>query len=816
MSDEFAMPAGASTSNKGDSASLSGPPTGDDASAAASALMSAQAPHSTTSAAEGVAVTSLLPSQPPRAQSRARAIIKAPASPVQALTRRPTPPIPIPKKSGAHVHKLSRSGRSQSTDSLEGSSPRMSAFLLGLSANDVMSSSDRDTDRDAHSEDEEDRLPISRRQLDSSPDESDGEGSVSAWVSSLISKTKGLSELPLRAWPATAPRPRARAIGGQLAAARAQTPAPALPPLHSKSTASFGRVRPAAALTAVATAAPLSALQPTFKATAASTAVAPSASLTAAAPAVSAGALAKALAAALCAAAPADALSAGRPTATAAPSPAQPESAQALQADDGQLADAVEVVAAGGAEGMMPIQAAEADAAQLSAVAPADAPRAVGSASVVALSAGCPKATAAMSMAQPESAEADAVQPVQVHIAEASVDDLAADAANVMAHGDAAEADAAQPANADATEAVLSAASDALTISMDLAHQANSAPLHRVIVSVEQFVPSEGQKLRTGSDLSSAVPTENLHSGSPVALGGESTHPIAAAHQLADAQSAAPEEGVHSAGLLAIDRDSLQPAAAAEQDADVQTANPQRSLSSNEGEESCEEDRDADDDYLSSFSWEASPFTTTASSPEPAAVAASNEAAAFETQEDVTGSGPSAEPMQPAMESASQLDGMMFGIITARNLPGAEGGQHVGSLGAASPTAPAAAPAAIGASDSAAAGSTAVAASDAGGVSTHTAVVSLGKDEDRSSAAAAAGTAEGNVPVSQPTDNQTAVSHDVEEDCKKDDEEEAQVNTSLGYSAFVTDMLLGRMEQKASSNGGDITALGKRTACAAL
>ena len=301
-------------------------------------------------------MTSLSSSQPPSAQSQARAIIKAPSSPVQSFTRRSTPPIPIPKKSGAHAHKSSwgsgRSPDSQSTDSLQGSSPRISAFLLGLSANDVMSSSDRDID----SGDEQDRLPISRRQLDSSPEESDSEGSGSAWVSSLISKRKALSELPHRAWPATAPRPRARGVGGQLAAARAQTPAPALTALCPRFTTALGTVRPAPAPTADATAASLSALWPASTATAAPTAVAPSASLVVAAPAVSAETLAEALAAAL---------SAGRSTATAALSPAQPDSAQALhadalqpalQADAVQLEDADDVAAFAGAK--------EADAVQ--------------------------------------------------------------------------------------------------------------------------------------------------------------------------------------------------------------------------------------------------------------------------------------------------------------------------------------------------------------------------------------------------------------------------------------------------------------------
>ena len=328
-----------------------------------------------------------------------------------------------------------------------------------------------------------------------------------------------------------------------------------------------------------------------------------------------------------------------------------------------------------------------------------------------------------------DATEADAVQPARVHSAQAGTDDAAA-------NNDAAEADTVQPANADATGAVLSLASDALLVSMDLAHQANFAPLHQVIDGDEQFVTSEGQEFRTGSDSASAAPKEGLHMGGPLALDGQSPQLPAAAEKDADAQSAAPEEGAHSAGLWALDQESVQPSAAAEQLADVQTAMPQ---SSSWAEDSCEEDWCVADDYFSTpLPWK-----------------------------------------QPQQAASGPMP------------------------------APAAAPAAIAASASAAAGRTAMAASDAGGSSTHTAVVSLGRDEDRSSAAAAAGTAEEGVFGSQPTDTQTAVSHGVEEDCKEDEEEEAQVNTSLGYSAFVTDSLLGRMEQQASCNGGSITALGK-------
>ena len=833
MCDVFAMPAGAPTLNNAESVSLAGPPTGGDASEAAPALLSTQVPHSSASAAEGFALTSLSPSQPPRAQSQARAIIEAPMSPAQSLTRKATPPILIAQSSVAHVHKSSRSSRPQISVSPEGSSPKVSALMLSLSGNDVMSSFDWDMD----SEDEEGRLPISHRQLDSSPEESDSEGHGSAWVSSLgyISKRKALSKLPHRAWPATAPRPRARAIGGQLTAARAPTPAPALTTLCSRLTTSLGTVRPAAALTAVASAASLTALPPAFTEPAAPIAVAPG---IAAAPAISAEALAEALAAALCAAAPADALSAGRPIATAALSPAQSESAQTLQADDGQLADDVEVTAQEGAEETMPVQASEADAAQLCAIAPADALSAVG-----------------------------------------------------------------------------------------------------------------------------------LHSASPMALGGESIHPIADTHQLADAQSAAPEEGVHSAGPLALDQESVQPTAAAEQLVDVQAAMLQ---SPRWAEDSCEEHWCAAEDYFSTpLPWKQPQQAK--NSPEPAAAAASGEAAAPGTKEETMGSSPGAEPMQAALEGASQLGGMVFGTITAadllavsthtadtslgnsedilgaaaaagtaeQNLSGSQlGGMVFGtitpadllavsthtadtSLGNSEDILGAAAAAGtaghnssgsqlggmvfgtitsadllavsthtadtslgnsedmLGAAAATAAGTAeqnlsgsqlggmvfgTITSADLLAVSTHTADTSLGNSKDMLGTAAAAGTAEQNISGSQLggmvfgtitpadllavsthtadaclgdsedvsgaaaactaeegvsaaqlsrnqdsgtlTDTQTAVSHGVEEDCKEDEEEEAQVNTSLGYTAFVTDSLLGRMEQKASSSGGDITALG--------
>ena len=231
-----------------------------------------------------------------------------------------------------------------------------------------MSSSGADTDSD----NEEGALPRSHGRLDTSSDESGSEGSVRRWVSSLGSSVGKASPGSLsRAKPASALRPRARAAGGELAAARARTPAAALTALRSTSGGSVSTVCPAAALSTVATAASLSASRPTSTATAAPNAVALSASLAAAAPAAAPTAFA--LAAALSAMAPAaspsalpsastSAPSAVRPTAMNAPNPAQSESAQAHQADAVQPADAAEADADAAEIGVA--QAAETDAAE--------------------------------------------------------------------------------------------------------------------------------------------------------------------------------------------------------------------------------------------------------------------------------------------------------------------------------------------------------------------------------------------------------------------------------------------------------------------
>ena len=264
--------------------SLSAPPLGQGASKAPSASLAAQVPQSSMSAADGVSVTPLLLSRSPRAPSQTQTPTDAsPSVQTSAKPLQPIVPIPIPspRTSGAHMHTSRSSRRSQSTiTSLEGSSPEICAFLLGLSGIDVISSSESSTDSDS----EQGGFPRSRSRLDTSSEESGSEGSVSRWVSSLgVSRKQRLPRFLSRAKPAPAFRPRARATGGELTVARACTPAAAITALRSTSRGFASTVRLAAALSAVAAAASLSGSRPAFTATAAPIAQAPSASLPAAA-----------------------------------------------------------------------------------------------------------------------------------------------------------------------------------------------------------------------------------------------------------------------------------------------------------------------------------------------------------------------------------------------------------------------------------------------------------------------------------------------------------------------------------------------------
>ena len=526
----------------------------------------------------------------------------------------------------------SRHGASQppsaslSMTSLQGSSPEVSAFLLGLSANDVISSSDADTDSD-----NEGGLLRLRGRLDTTSEESSGEGSVRRWVGSLVSRREGSLGLLSRTKPANALRHRARATGGQLAAARARAPAAALAAFRFTSRAPISTVRPAAAMSAVATAASLCASRRTSTATAAPSAEPPSASLVAVAPAAAISAVA--LATALSAMAPArgqtamgpafkPAPSTVRPTATAATSPAQSGSAQAHPVD----ADVLE-------------------------------------AGVV------------------QAAEADAVQPAHFGSAESGADDAEVGTAP------AAETDAAQPASADATEAVQSAASDAVPVSMAFTHQAKagaqSAAPHRGTNGDVQCPTSERQQFGAGNaDSACAAPEDVLPSSSLMTLGGF-IQPTA--DQLVDAPTA------------------------------VAAAAPQRSSSSKWVQDSFwdyDEDLGAGDDYFSaSGPWaEAQAPSEAAPSVEPVTAAAAQEAAAPMT-EDTVGSQPGTEHVNPTAEGA-QLGGLTFGSISLADLLGVEQRQH-GSLGttgcassvaaatAAAP-APAVAPAVMAATGSAA------------------------------------------------------------------------------------------------------------------
>ena len=148
---------------------------------------------------------------------------------VQSPTRRfpSSAPIPISPRSGNPRRTPSRSLGSRfftSLDitSLEGSSPETSAFLLGLSGHDVISSSDRD------SEDQEAWAGRSHGRLDSSDEDSGSEGSVRRWASSLQPSRSRLPHgYPFRAGSA-ATALSGRATGGLLGASRARVFAGAL------------------------------------------------------------------------------------------------------------------------------------------------------------------------------------------------------------------------------------------------------------------------------------------------------------------------------------------------------------------------------------------------------------------------------------------------------------------------------------------------------------------------------------------------------------------------------------------------------------
>ena len=843
--------------------------------------------------------------------------------------------------SAPHMSDSRSSRRSWSTSSLEGSSPEISAFLLGLSGNDVISSSDAGTDSD----NEQGGLPRSRGRLDSSSEESGSEGSVKRWVSSLgVSRKQGSPRFLSRAKPAPALRPRARAAGGELAAARARTPAAALTALHSRSRGSVSTVRPAAALSAVATAASLSASQPAYTATAAPMAQTPSASLIAAAPAAAALS-AMAAAAAPSAVAPSPSLRAVglpacspassivRPTAIAALTTVQSESAQAHA---GQLTDADDVAGDADAAETETPQAAETDAEQRADLYSAEAGADALAADTDVTETGVVQA-------------ADAVQPAHVPSAQASGNDTAADTdaaetgvvqaaeagaiqpANFHSVGpgaddpevgvtQAADTDAAQPASADAIEAVQSAASDALTVSMNIAHHtkagAQSAAPHQGTNGNVQHRTSEGQEFDAGNaDSANAAREQGFPSDALMALGSKSTQPSAAA------------------------------AAAANQSADVHSpvaaAAPQKALSFKQVQDSYwhhEEDLDAGDEYFSAFGpWtearaptkaapsvgpviaaeslgpvtaapsvepvtaapsvgpvtaapgvgpetaapsvqpetaapSVGPVTaapsvgpaTAAPSVGPVTAAAAQEAAA-PLAEDIVGSNPSAEHVNPAAEGALQLGGLTFGSITSADLLGVEQRQHgsKGTAGSASSvvaaaapaTASAAAPAVTAAYGSAAVGSTAVGASGASVVPVDTAVAGLDTavclSTDRSGAAAEVIDQSASVSqlgISRYADGklthaQTSASdadsatlrekvaaveeeeegeyqhaglsgHGLEdlhprEECWEAAGHEEAVDTSLEYTAFLTDSLLGRMEQQAGSHADKIKALGE-------
>ena len=683
--------------------------------------------------------------------------------------------------------------RSKSTASLEGSSPKTSAFLLSLSGNDIISSSDADTDSD----NEKGGLLRLRGRLDTSSEESGSEGSVGRWVSSLgISRRKSPGLLS-KAKPAKALRPRARATGGELAAARARTPAAALTALRSTQRGAVSAVRPAAALSAVASAASIDASRPASTATAAHGAAALSASLTAAVPAAAPNAIT--LATALSALSPAHPQSAVPPPTTAAVSTAHSGSAQA---DAVQPADA-DHVAVSDAAATSDVQAAGANAVQPATLGFAQA-------SVYHVAA---DADATEADVQP--AEADPVQLSDLHSVQSGADDAEVGVTQ------AAETDAAQASSAETTEAAQSAASDTLTVSTAQAHQAKagsqSASAHQVTNGDVQC-PTSGQEFGKGNaDSTIPAPEEDcLSHGSLMALASDSTQPnaaaVAPAHMVVDVQIAAPEGEFPSGGLTTLGGVSIQPTAdAADQlHTPVGAAAPEKSLSSKFVPDSYwhyEEDLAAGDDFFSpSGPWTETPAPSEAApNAEPVTAAAAQEAAAPMT-EDTEGLDSSAEHVSLAAEGALQLGGLTFGSITSADILGIEQRQHGSkcTAGCASSVVAATAPAVAEVTDEGASVSQQGSSHDDNGRQTEHGSASLHGTE-----AMVEEEEEGEWHAGLSGHGDEGLDRkDLSEDWQGEEREEA-VDTSLDYTAFLTDSLLSRMEQQAGPHGDTIKALGK-------
>lgn len=168
----------------------------------------------------------------PSCTEQTKVVLHSPSPPKSA----PTPSfIPIPTKRITNRENSSRSLPSRHASSVVSSPSEASAFLLGLSAADVMTSSDSD---------DEHRRARRRcgRRYTSSSDDSDNEGSLRRMAISLQIDSKGPLGWSRAGLLATAPQ--ATASGNTLAAARARAAAAALIPAERPtSTSAFKPAR---------------------------------------------------------------------------------------------------------------------------------------------------------------------------------------------------------------------------------------------------------------------------------------------------------------------------------------------------------------------------------------------------------------------------------------------------------------------------------------------------------------------------------------------------------------------------------------------